>query len=421
MKETTGKEGSTRISPAMLDEMLEGLDPSEAFHSGELIGELRQRLAERILNAEMDAHLDRESQDGRGNSRNGHNRKTVLTDSGSMGLAVPRDRQGTFEPQLVERYCRRLPGFDAKVISMFAHGMSTRHIQRTVAELYAVEVSPELIAKVTDAVLEEYESWQSRPLSERYPIVYLDAIQVKVRDAGVVTNRAVHLGIGIREDGCKEVLGLWLGEKEGARYWLTVLNELKNRGVQDILIAVVDGLKGFSDALETAFPEVTVQTCVVHLLRHSLSRASHRERKALAEVLKGIYQAASESDAEAALDAFEDSALGERYPDVVRSWREAWSRVVPFFAFSEPIRKAIYTTNAIESLNSVIRRAVKQRGHFTSPRAARKLIYLALREVSDKWQNPGVYWDAAKREFAIHFADRFEASTGYVIRARDPK
>ncbi len=224
--------GSHRISDAMLDRMLAGTDAATVFHSGELLSELRQRqrLAERILDAEMEVHLDQGMESERGNTRNGHNRKTVLTDSGSMPLAVPRDRQGTFEPQLVERYCRRLPGFDAKVTQLFAHGMSTRHIQRAVRELYGVSVSPELIAKVTDAVLEAYEAWQSRPLQERYPIVYLDAIQVKVRDASSVTNRAVHLGTGVAEDGRKEVLGLWLGEKEGARYWLTVLNELKARG-----------------------------------------------------------------------------------------------------------------------------------------------------------------------------------------------
>ena len=225
--------GTHRINDAMLDEMLAGTDAAAMFHSGELLSELRQRLAERILDAEMEVHLDQQVEGERGNTRNGHNRKRVLTDNGSMPLAVPRDRQGTFEPQLVEWYCRRLPGFDAKVIQLFAHGMSTRHIQRTVQELYGVSVSPELIAKVTDVVLEEYEVWQSRPLQERYPIVYLDAIQVKVRDAGLVTNRAVYLGIGVAEDGRKEILGLWLGEKEGARYWLMVLNELKARGVKD--------------------------------------------------------------------------------------------------------------------------------------------------------------------------------------------
>ena len=349
--------GTHRINDAMLDEMLAGTDAAAMFHSGGLLSELRQRLAERILDAEMEVHLDQQVEGERGNTRNGHNRKRVLTDNGSMPLAVPQDRQGTFEPQLVERYCRRLPGFDAKVIQLFAHGMSTRHIQRTVQELYGVSVSPELIAKVTDVVLEEYETWQARPLQERYPIVYLDAIQVKVRDAGSVTNRAVYLGIGVAEDGRKEILGLWLGEKEGARYWLMVLNELKARGVKDIPIAVVDGLKGFSEALETAFPEEVVQTCIVHLLRHSLSSASYKERAELAAALKRIYQGSSETEAEAALDAFEDSALGERYPDVVRSWRTAWSRVIPYFTFSTPIRKAIYTTNAIESLNSVIRRA----------------------------------------------------------------
>ena len=406
-----------RISEELLDKLLAGRDPAEVFHSGALVDELKQRVAERILQAEMDAHLSQESEIAANNTRNGHNRKTVLTESGPMELAAPRDRQGTFEPQLVEKYCRRLPDFDRKVISMFAKGMSTRGIREAVRDLYGVEISAELVSKVTDSVLEEWREWQSRPLERCYPIVYLDAIHAKVREGGTVSVRAIYLALGVREDGCKEALGLWVGEREGAKFWLSVLNQLKNRGVEDILIAVVDGLKGFPEALETAFPETVVQTCIVHLLRYSLSCASWKERRKLSEELKKVYQAPDAASAESALEAFASSELGKRYPDVVESWRRNWSRVIPCFGFSAPLRKAIYTTNAIESLNSCIRRAVKARGHFTSEKAAEKLVYLALREVSSRWKAPPAYWGTAKREFAIHFGDRFQASPGYLTKA----
>lgn len=285
-------------------------------------------------------------------------------------------------------------------------------------ELYGVEVSPDLISRVTDAVMEEFAEWQSRPLRDTYPIVYLDAIHVKVRDAGSVSTRAVYLAIGVDEAGLKSVLGMWLGEHEGAKFWLNVLNELKARGLKDILIAVVDGLKGFPEALEAAFPRTTVQTCIVHLMRHSLSCASYRERKELAEALKPIYKAESAERAEELLDAFEESDLGRRHPDVVRSWRNRWELVIPFLAFSKLIRKAIYTTNAIESLNASVRRAVRARGHFTSVGAAKKLIYLALREASERWRGPMLNWQSAKREFAIHFEGRFNPSSGWVSRAK---
>ena len=285
----TDQKTPERISDEMLDQLIGDADATELFQSGELLGELKRKLAERILDAEMDAHLAQEQESN--NVRNGHNTKTVLTDSGSMPLAVPRDRQGSFEPRLVEKYSRRLPGFDDKVIHWFAQGLSTRRIRASIRELYGIEVSADLIARVTDAVLEEYSEWQHRPLPDTYAIVYLDAIHVKVRDAGAVTTRAVYLAIGVDETGHKEVLGLWLGEHEGAKFWLSVLNELKVRGVKDILITVVDGLKGFPEALETAFPYTTVQTCIVHLLRYSLSSASYRERKALAAALKPLYQA----------------------------------------------------------------------------------------------------------------------------------
>ena len=412
---TTSKP-KNRITDEMLDQIVGEADPTELFQSGELMAELRRKLAERILDAEMDVHLSQSEEQESGNVRNGHNAKTVLTESGSMPLEVPRDRQGTFEPQLVEKYARRLPGFDDKVIHLFARGMSTRRIREMVRELYGVSVSADLIARVTDVVMDEFAEWQNRPLADTYAIVYLDAIHVKVREAGAVTTRAVYLAIGIDEFGYKEVLGIWLGEHEGAKFWLTVLNELKVRGLKDILIAVVDGLKGFPEALETAFPNTTVQTCIVHLLRYSLSSASYQERKALAAALKPIYRAESAERAESLLAEFERSALGQRYPDVVRAWRQRWSYVIPFFAFSPLLRKAIYTTNAIESLNSTVRRAVRARGHFTSVGAAKKLMYLALREASAKWTAPMLHWQSFKREFVIHFDGRFNPSRGWNTR-----
>ena len=397
----------TRISDELLDELLGGEDPAEAFRNGDLLTELRKAVAERALDAEMQAHLEDEHEAGSGNHRNGHNRKRVLTDGGAMDVAVPRDREGRFEPQLIEKYCRRLPGFDDKVISMYARGMTTREIRSHIEELYGLSVSRELISKVTDAVHEEIREWQSRPLEETYAIVYFDAVRVKIRDEGLVRNKAVYLAIGISCAGRKEVLGLWIEQTEGAKFWLSVMNELKARGVADVLIAVVDGLKGFPEAIEAVYPEAVVQTCIVHLLRYSLAHGSWKERRALAVALRPIYQAPTEAEAVAALDDFEAGPWGQKYPAIVRSWRSRWAEITPFLAFSAPIRRAIYTTNAIESLNSTVRRAVRTRGHFPNDRAATKLIYLALRGVAQKWKNPPKYWQEARSEFSIRFGDRF--------------
>ena len=396
-----------RISNELLDELLAGEDPREAFQSGELFAELQKSLAERALRAEMEVHLSSAEEVGSGNHRNGHNRKRVLTGTGSVDLAVPRDREGRFEPQLVEKWARRLPGFDEKVISLYARGMTTREIRAHVEELYGVTVSRELISKVTDEIHEELREWRSRPLEAVYPIVYFDALRVKIREEGVVQNKAVHLAIGITALGRKEILGMWTAANEGAKFWLGVMNELKARGVRDVLIAVVDGLKGFPEAIEAAFPEATVQTCVVHLIRYSLAHASWKERKELAGALRPIYQADTLEEAEEALDGFEASSWGRKFPAIVRSWRRNWTQVIPFFAFSKPIRRVIYTTNAIESLNSTVRRAVRTRGHFPNDRAAAKLIYLTLRKIERKWQRPQVFWSQARAEFAILFGDRF--------------
>ena len=397
----------SRISGALLDELLAGEDPREAFQSGDLFADLQKSLAERALGAEMEAHLSSEEEVGSGNHRNGHNRKRVLTGTGSVELAVPRDREGRFEPQLIEKWARRLPGFDEQVISLYARGMTTREIRAHVEELYGVTVSRELISKVTDEIHEELREWRSRPLEAVYPIVYFDALRVKVREEGVVQNQAVHLAIGVTALGRKEILGMWTAAQEGAKFWLGVMNELKARGVGDVLIVVVDGLKGFPEAIETAFPEATVQTCLVHLIRYSLAHASWRERKELAGALRPIYQADTLDEAEEALDGFEAGPWGRKFPAIVRSWRRNWAQVIPFFAFSKPIRRVIYTTNAIESLNSTVRRAVRTRGHFPNDRAAMKLIYLTLRKVERKWQRPQAFWAQARAEFAIVFGDRF--------------
>ena len=308
---------------------------------------------------------------------------------------------------MIEKWVRRLPGFDEKVISLYARGMTTREIRAHVEELYGVTVSRELISKVTDEVHEELREWRSRPLEAVYPIVYFDALRVKIREEGLVQNKAVHLAIGVTALGRKEILGMWTAAQEGAKFWLGVMNELKARGVRDVLIVVVDGLKGFPEAIEAAFPEATVQTCVVHLIRYSLAHASWKERKELASALRPIYRADTLEEAEEALDAFEAGAWGRKFPAIVRSWRRNWTQVIPYFAFSAPIRRVIYTTNAIESLNSTVRRAVRTRGHFPNDRAAAKLIYLTLRKIERKWQRPQTYWFQARAEFAILFGDRF--------------
>lgn len=400
------KKRKPAVADELLDELLEGTDALSAFQSGDLIQDLKKALAERILNAELDHHLD-DDERASGNHRNGHSSKQVITDDGTLDLSIPRDRQGRFDPKLIEKHCRRLPGFDDKVISMYARGMSMREIQGHVQELYGIEVSPELLSKVTDAVLEELKAWQSRPLEPTYAIVYFDAVRVKIRDEGLVKNKAVYLAIGYTNLGYKEVLGLWIEQTEGAKFWLSVMNDLKARGLEDILIAVVDGLSGFPEAIEAAYPDTLVQTCIVHLIRNSMAHGSWKERKAIAAALKVIYQAENADVAEAALEEFGKGPWGQKYPAIVKSWRKHWTQVIPFFAFSAPIRRAIYTTNAIESLNSTVRRAVRSKGHFPHDDAAKKLIYLALRGVASKWQRPPPYWSRVKTEFAIRFEDRF--------------
>lgn len=396
------------IPDAILDQLLGGADAKSAFESNGLLDQLKKALAERALNAEMDVHLSDDSVNG--NTRNGYGKKTVLTDSGSLELSIPRDRQSSFDPQLLAKYQRRFPDFDEKIISMYARGMSTREITGHVRELYGIDVSPDLISAVTDAVLDEIALWQARPLEAVYPLVFFDALRVKIRDEGHVRNKAVHVALGVRGDGTKEVLGLWIESNEGAKFWLRVMNELKNRGVEDILIAVVDGLKGFPDAINAVFPETTVQTCIVHLLRNSMDFASWKDRKDLARELKAIYVAIDDKAAEEALTAFEASDWGRKYPAIGQIWRRAWQEVIPFFAFPKDVRRIIYTTNAIEALNSKLRRAVRARGHFPNDEAALKLLFLVLNRSEKEWKMPPREWAMAKSQFAILFADRFQAA-----------
>ena len=393
------------IPNELLDQLLAGGAASAVFEQGGLLDTLKKAFTERALNAEMDHHLGHEDQTD--NSRNGYGRKTVMTDSGKLMIEVPRDRQASFDPQLIAKYQRRFPGFDEKIISMYARGMSTREIVGHLHDLYGIDVSPDLISTVTDAVLDEVASWQQRPLDPVYPLVFFDAIRVKIRDEGTVCNKAIHIALGVRADGHKEVLGLWLEQNEGAKFWLRVMNELKHRGVDDILLAVVDGLKGFPDAITAVFPETIVQTCIVHLLRNSMAFVSWKDRKNLAAALKTIYRAVDADTAEKALTAFEAGPWGQRYPAIGQSWRRAWGEVIPFFAFPDDVRRIIYTTNAIESLNAKLRRAVRARGHFPSDEAATKLLYLILNRSEKEWRMPPREWTMAKAQFAVIFGERF--------------
>jgi putative transposase len=401
------------IKKEIVDELLKDVDPKAVFSSEGLMAELKKALAERILNAEMDQHLESEGAGGpdgapTGNHRNGYSKKTVLTDNSQIELEVPRDRRGTFEPQLIAKYQRRFPGFDDKIISMYARGMSVRDIQGHLRDLYGIEASPQLISTVTDAVLEEVGRWQSRPLDALYALVFLDAIRVKMRDEGTVRNKAVYLAIGVTPDGRKDVLGIWIEQTEGAKFWMRVMSELKNRGVNDILIAVVDGLKGFPDAINAVFPQTQVQGCIVHQLRNSLEYAGWKDRKPVATALKNVYRAADADAAAIALTEFEEGPWGRKYPAITAAWRRNWTQVIPFFAYPPEVRKMIYTTNAIEALNSKIRRSVRARGHFPSDEAAMKLIWLQLREVTKDWKMPAREWHAARAQFALLFGDRFE-------------
>jgi putative transposase len=396
------------IKKDILDQLLAGRDPKDVFAKDGLLDDLKKALAERALNAELDDHLEGEAAAGKPNRRNGFSKKTVLTETSKLDLRIPRDREGSFDPKLIARYQRRFPGFDTKIISMYARGMSVREIQGHLMELYGLDVSPDLISTVTDAVMETVAEWQNRPLETSYPLVFFDAMRVKIRDEGLVRNKAVYLALGVQADGTKDILGIWIETTEGAKFWLRVMNELKNRGVEDILITVVDGLKGFPEAINAVFPQALVQTCIVHLIRHSLEFVSWKDRKPLVPALREIYRAKDADAGLAALDAFEAGDWGKKYPAITGAWRRNWDRVIPFFAFPEAVRKIIYTTNAIEALNSSLRRAVKIRGHFPTDEAAMKLIFLVLRDVTKEWKMSAREWTEAKSQFAILFEERFK-------------
>jgi putative transposase len=405
---------ATDFSPEILDQILAGgsLKPEDLAGEDGLFRRLKKALLERALGAELTHHLGYEKGDpagrGSGNSRNGTSSKALLTDDGEIEIEVPRDRAGTFEPVIVAKGQTRFDGFDEKIISLYGRGMTVREIQGHLAELYGTEVSPDLISKVTDAILDEVREWQSRPLESIYPVVFFDALRVKIRDEGMVKNKAVYVVLGITASGEKDVLGLWIEQTEGAKFWLKVMNDLRNRGVADILIAVVDGLKGFPEAINSVFPKAMVQTCIVHLIRNSLSFVSWKDRKAILPSIKAIYHA---ENADAALLRLEDfeAEWGKRYPAIGAAWRRAWEHVIPFFAFAPEIRKMIYTTNAVEALNRSLRKIIKTRGSFPNDEAAMKLLYLAIRNAGIHWRRP-VAWTAAMGQFAIQFGERFAGS-----------
>lgn len=399
---------------ALLDELLEGYDgdPKNVLGESGILKNLTKRLVERALEGEMTSHVGYppHAPEGRGsgNSRNGRTRKTVRSEAGQFEIEVPRDRDGSFEPQLVEKRQRRLVGFDDKVLALYARGQSTREIQAQLEELYSVEVSPALISDVTNTVLDEMKAWRARPLAALYPIVYFDALVVKSRQDGRVRNKAIYVALGINGDGEKEILGLWMSEHEGAKFWLGVFTELKNRGMQDCFIACVDGLKGLPEAVETVFPQTQVQLCIVHKVRNSLKFVPWKERKAVARDLRAIYTAPTLDGAQAALDRFAQS-WDAKYPAISPSWRADWTRLTVFFEYPPAIRKVIYTTNAIESLNYSLRKILKNRGAFPSDDAIYKVLYLGLQNVAKKWSRPIRDWKVALNQFVILFGDRMAA------------
>lgn len=398
-----------KVPQQLLDQLVSG--PMTQGDLETMFRSLKKAVIERAMAAEISGHLGYGQGDpkpeGQSNQRNGSSGKTVLTDDGPLRIEVPRDREGSFEPQIIGKHERRFTGFDQKIIAMYARGMTVREIQGYLAEMYGTQVSPEFISKVTDEVMAEVTAWQSRPLEPMYPVVFFDALRVKIRDEAVVRNKAVYLALGVLPDGSRDVLGIWIEQTEGAKFWLKVFNELRSRGVGDILIAVVDGLKGLPEAIETAFPQTTVQTCIVHLIRNSLNYATWKERKAVAAALRPIYTAATAQAAQEALEAFADSPWGAKYPTIVQSWRRAWEQVIPFFAFPPEVRRVIYTTNVIESLNMQLRKIIKTRGHFPSDEAATKLLWLALRNIMAGKIRSTREWKAAMNQFAVLYGDRF--------------
>jgi len=374
----------------------------------------KKAIIERALGGELTHHLGYPpgglKPEDTTNHRNGAGGKTILTDDGPLPIEVPRDRAGTFEPRLIAKHERRFTGFDDKILALYARGMTVREIQAFLAEMYDVDVSPDLISTVTDGIVAEVTAWQSRPLKRMYPVVFFDALRVKIRDEATVRSKAIYLALAVLPDGQRDILGLWIEQTEGAKFWMKVFSDLKTRGCQDILIAVTDGLKGMGEALAAVYPATTLQTCIVHLVRHTLEFANWKERKPMAGALRPIYTAPSVEAASAALDAFERGPWGTKFPTVVASWRRAWTQVIPFFAFPPDVRRLIYTTNALESVHAQLRKIIKTRGHFPNDDAATKLIWLALRNITAKWERASPYWRPAMNQFAILYEDRFSPS-----------
>lgn len=401
------------LSKELLDQLLAEAGERELLGPSGLIKELTGRLIERALEAEMTDHLGYQKHHTAAkdtpNSRNGHSKKTLKGEEGTIEIRIPRDREGGFEPKLVPKHTRRLPGFDEKVIALYAGGLSVRQIQEHVEELYQVEISPELISSITDSVLADVKAWQARPLEAEYPVVYLDALFVKVRRTEGIRKQAVYVALGINREGRKEVLGLWMAEQERASFWLSVLSELKNRGLQDVLFFAVDGLKGFEQAIEAVYPQALAQQCIVHLIRSSTRYVSHEDRKAVCASLRAVYTAPT---AEAARDALERARdAWPKYPHLTRPWETAWDRVIPFFSFPPGLRKVLYTTNAIESLNRQLRRVLKTRGAFPNEESVYKVLYLAIERASKKWTREVYHWREAMLCFEILFPNRLTPST----------
>ena len=398
------------ISDKLIDQLLDDCDsPEDILGEAGLLKQLTKKVAERALEAEMEAHLGYAPNDATGNnsgnSRNGKTKKSVRSTNGDVELNIPRDRNGSFDPKLVRKGERQLNGFDERIVALYARGMTTRDIQAYLEEAYGVEVSATFISQVTNAVMDEVKAWQHRPLAKLYPVVYLDCLVVRSRDSGVVQNKSVYLALGINCDGEKELLGLWMAQTEGAKFWLSVMNELKNRGVEDIFIACCDGLKGFPEAIEAVYPKTQVQLCIVHQIRHSLRYVNWKQRKIIAADLKLIYGAATRAEAEQALEDFAIKWDVE-HPTISRSWRANWERLCVFFDYPTEIRKAIYTTNAIESLNASLRKITKTRRSFPNDEAVMKVLYLALHQASKKWTMPIRNWKPAMAQFEIMYQDR---------------
>jgi len=400
----------SKLPPDLIDGLLENYrKPEDLLGENGILKQLTKAVVERALEAEMEHHLGHGRHEpvgnAAGNTRNGHSRKTLKGEFGEMPIEIPRDRDGNFEPQLIEKHQTRWSGFDDKIISLYARGMTVREIKGHLEDMYGAEVSPALISSVTDAVMDEAKAWQMRPLDKLYPIVYLDCIHVKVRDNGMVRTKAVYLALGVNMNGEKELLGIWISQTEGAKFWLQVVTEMKNRGIQDIFIACVDGLKGFPEAIEAVFPKTDIQLCIVHMVRYSLNFVPWKMRKEVAADLRAVYAAATVEEAELQMDAFEEK-WAEAYPPICQSWRRNWNRIIPFFDYPPEIRKVIYTTNAIESVNMSLRKVTKNRGSFPSDEALFKLFYLALNNISKKWTMPIRDWKAALNRFSIQFEDR---------------